>query len=112
MTSSVLDRVLEWSVVFSLSVVQGSLWLKNACTVLLGYVATAFSYSWKKFAKEEDNFIDVVRADAKSLEKLPTHLAVAVLEDCELDHESLARLAVWCFAAGVHHVSLYDPQGA
>ena len=112
MTSSVLDRVLEWSVVFSLSVVHGSLWLKNACTVLLGYVATAFSYSWKKFAKEEDNFIDVVRADAKSLEKLPTHLAVAVLEDCELDHESLARLAVWCFAAGVHHVSLYDPQGA
>ena len=110
--SSALDKVIQWSAVFSFSVIHASIWLKNACTVLLGYMVIAFSYPWKKFAHhEEDNLIEVVRADARGLEKLPIHLAVAVLEDCELDHDSLAHLAVWCFAAGVHNISLYDPQG-
>ena len=111
MSSVVLDRVLQWSVVVSLSVIHASLWLKNACTAVLGYVFIAFSYHWKKLANKEENLIEVIRADAKSLEKLPIHLAVSVLEDCELDHESLSHLAVWCFAAGVRNVSLYDPQG-
>ena len=111
MSSVALDRALQWSVRFSLSVIHASLWLKNACNVLLGYLIAAFSYPWKKLAQKEDNLIEVIRADAKGLEKLPIHLAVAVLEDCELDQESLAHLTVWCFAAGIHNVSLYDPQG-
>ena len=111
MSSVALDRALQWSVRFSLSVIHASLWLKNACNVLLGYLIAACSYPWKKLAQKEDNLIEVIRADAKGLEKLPIHLAVAVLEDCELDQESLAHLTVWCFAAGIHNVSLYDPQG-
>ena len=111
MSSVALDRALQWSVGFSLSVIHASLWLKNACNVLLGYLIAAFSYPWKKLAQKEDNLIEVIRADAKGLEKLPIHLAVAVLEDCKLDQESLAHLTVWCFAAGIHNVSLYDPQG-
>ncbi|KAM3602827.1 uncharacterized protein V6R79_011531 [Siganus canaliculatus] len=49
-------------------------------------------------------------ADGRSLEKLPIHIGLLVVEE-ELSYTDIANLVVWCVAVGVSYVSIYDNHG-
>ncbi|KAJ8270720.1 hypothetical protein GJAV_G00118490 [Gymnothorax javanicus] len=49
-------------------------------------------------------------ADGKSLEKLPMHVGLLIVEE-ELHYTDIANLVVWCMAVGISYVSVYDNQG-
>ena len=61
-------------------------------------------------AKHKGTKLECIQRDVKELKKLPVHLALVVNEK-HVSHADLARLVNWCFAVGIHYVSLYDPQG-
>ncbi|KAH0511286.1 Dehydrodolichyl diphosphate syntase complex subunit NUS1 [Microtus ochrogaster] len=50
------------------------------------------------------------RADGRTLQKLPVHLTLLI---AELEHSfsDVASIVVWCVAAGISYVSVYDHQG-
>lgn len=45
-----------------------------------------------------------------SVEKLPAHVGLLVTEE-ELSYTDIASLVVWCMAAGVSDISVYDSRG-
>jgi hypothetical protein len=48
--------------------------------------------------------------DAKFVCKLPVHVGVLVAE-AKVSLCDLARIVVWCYAAGISHISIYDRKG-
>ncbi|XP_057642671.1 dehydrodolichyl diphosphate synthase complex subunit Nus1-like [Chionomys nivalis] len=50
------------------------------------------------------------RADGRTLHKLPVHLTLLITE-LEHNFSDVASIVVWCVAAGISYVSVYDHQG-
>ncbi|XP_032999572.1 dehydrodolichyl diphosphate synthase complex subunit NUS1 isoform X1 [Lacerta agilis] len=50
------------------------------------------------------------RKDAKSLQKLPGHVGLVVVEE-EQSYADMASLVVWCMAVGISYVTVYDQEG-
>lgn len=50
------------------------------------------------------------RADGRTLHKLPVHLSLLITE-LEHNFSDVASIVVWCVAAGISYVSVYDHQG-
>ncbi|XP_019727094.1 dehydrodolichyl diphosphate synthase complex subunit nus1 isoform X1 [Hippocampus comes] len=48
--------------------------------------------------------------DGRSLEKLPSHIGLLVVEE-EPSYTDIANLVVWCMAVGISYVSIYDNHG-
>lgn len=74
---------------------------------------TVFSWIWNTvlyIAKHKGSKLECIQRDVKELKKLPLHLALVVNEK-HVSHVDLARLVNWCFAVGIHYVSLFDPKG-
>ena len=51
-----------------------------------------------------------IHSDAKTLDKLPIHLGILVVED-EVSFKDLANIILWCMAMGISYVSIYDRNG-
>lgn len=49
-------------------------------------------------------------SDGMSLEKLPVHIGLLVLDE-EPSYTDIANLVVWCMAVGISCVSVYDDNG-
>lgn len=49
-------------------------------------------------------------ADGGSLEKLPLHLGLLIVEE-QPSYTDIANLVVWCMAVGISYVSVYDNHG-
>ncbi|XP_061479680.1 dehydrodolichyl diphosphate synthase complex subunit NUS1 [Rhineura floridana] len=50
------------------------------------------------------------RRDGKSLQKLPGHVGLVVVEE-EQSYADMASLVVWCMAVGISYVTVYDHDG-
>ena len=113
MPAQSLDLFVNWTLRLTLYTIHFSTWMRIKCSHVFSNLFLLLVYSWDKLVgKNKDvNLLEVARNDSKSLDKIPKHYAAAILEDGELIYEDLSRLAVWCFAFGIHHVSLYDPKG-
>ncbi|XP_002735327.1 dehydrodolichyl diphosphate synthase complex subunit nus1-like [Saccoglossus kowalevskii] len=53
---------------------------------------------------------DRLQSDARSLNKLPLHIGLLVLED-DISYTDVANIVVWCMTVGISYISLYDTQG-
>lgn len=51
-----------------------------------------------------------LRADSKSLKRLPIHVGIVIVED-EISFADLANLLLWCMAMGISYISIYDVAG-
>jgi len=57
---------------------------------------------------KEKRFLDL--KEVKKLSKLPRHIAFVVLED-QISYTDLAYLVIWCVAAEINNISLFDIHG-
>jgi len=55
-----------------------------------------------------DQFLDL--EEVKKLSKIPKHIAFIVLED-KINYSDLARIIIWCIAAEINVISLFDMHG-
>lgn len=92
-----------WS--FSLKTVHFFLYLRDSIGYLLAWIWAGILYA----VKHKGTKLECIQKDVKQLKKIPMHLAFVVYEDASF--EDLARLVTWSFSAGIHNVSLYDPNG-
>ena len=51
-----------------------------------------------------------LRADSKTLRKLPLHLGIVIAED-DLSYTDIANMLIWSIAMGISCISLYDHVG-
>ena len=51
-----------------------------------------------------------LNTDKQSLEKLPTHLGILLVEE-EFSFCDLAKIVVWCMVLGITNISIYDRHG-
>lgn len=56
----------------------------------------------------KQRFLDL--KEVKKLSKLPRHIAFVVLED-QISYTDLAYLVIWCVAAEINNISLFDIHG-
>jgi len=56
----------------------------------------------------QQRFLDL--KEVKKLSKLPRHIAFVVLED-QISYTDLAYLVIWCVAAEINNISLFDIHG-
>ncbi|KAJ8275126.1 hypothetical protein COCON_G00097510 [Conger conger] len=104
-----LQRVLiSW---FRIRLWNWRLW-KRAVAALLVPLALGFQNHKKLGTSAGKRGLRRVRwgADGKSLEKLPLHVGLLIVEE-ELHYTDIANLVVWCMAVGISYVSVYDNQG-
>lgn len=104
-----LQRVLiSW---FRIRLWNWRLW-KRAVAALLVPLALGFQNHKKLGSSAGKRGLRRVRwgADGKSLEKLPLHVGLLIVEE-ELHYTDIANLVVWCMAVGISYVSVYDNQG-
>ena len=92
--------------VLSLRTVHCMAWLRESLAIMVAWLWTSLLHA----VKHKGTKLDCIRRDAKQLKKIPLHLALVVLEG-DVSHSDLANLVIWAFSAGVHNVSLYDPNG-
>ena len=92
--------------IFSLRTIHCIVWLRQSLAVTAAWVWTGLLHAMK----HKGTKLECIQRDSKQLKKIPLHLALVVQED-DLSHSDLANLVVWAFSAGVHNVSLYDPNG-
>jgi len=77
------------------------------------YFVSALSWMWNSVlyvAKHKGSKLEAIQNDARTLRKLPVHVAV-IVNNNTVDIDGIARLAVWAHASGIATVSLYDPDG-
>ena len=91
---------------FTLSALHALLWLRASLAFVFGEMRASLIVLFKHKGDE----LDRVAADARSLPRLPLHLALVVQEEGAWP-DDLARVAAWAFATGVRYVSLYDHSG-
>lgn len=90
----------------TLNCVHALRWLRLAAVALYLWVWGSVVY----LAKHKGSKLECIQRDVKEINKLPLHLALIVNEP-HMSHVDLARVVNWCFAVGIHYVSLFDPQG-
>ena len=56
------------------------------------------------------NTQEKIASDAKTLDKLPIHLGIVVVED-DISYTDIANILLWCMAMGISYVSVYDRNG-
>ena len=98
--------VTEAAWTLSLRTVHCMVWLRESLAVLVAWLWISLLHA----VKHKGTKLDCIQRDAKLLKKIPLHLALVVQEE-DLSHSDLANLVIWAFSAGVHNVSLYDPNG-
>lgn len=81
-------------------------WLRGAALAVVLWLWSSVYY----LVKHKGTKLECIQRDVRELQKLPVHLALVVNER-EIAYTDLAKLVNWSFAAGIHHVSLYDSRG-
>ena len=74
-------------------------------TSLLDFTAKIY-----KFQLPLKHNLTKLRADSKSLKRLPIHVGIVIVED-EISFADLANLLLWCMAMGISYISIYDVAG-
>ena len=98
--------VVEGLLRFALGAIHASTWLRDAIYLSLLWFWTGLVYA----VKHKGSKLECIREDTKDLKKIPQHLTLIVHEE-RLSHTDLANVVTWAFAAGIHHVSIYNSQG-
>ncbi|XP_072301136.1 dehydrodolichyl diphosphate synthase complex subunit nus1 [Eucyclogobius newberryi] len=99
---------------------RGRLWERALASLLLPVAFTEFPVEQKKMQRNPDSKAAPADSpaerqamflnDGKSLEKLPLHIGLLVVDE-EPCFTDVANLVVWCMAMGISHVSVYDDNG-
>lgn len=90
----------------ALASVHFLLWLRQLLSSWLRCLWTIGHH----LTKHKGTKLSHIVADARRLDKLPSHLALMIGEDT-LSLADLASVVCWAVAAGVQFISLYDPKG-
>ena len=98
--------VVEGLLRFTLGAIHASVWLRDSIYFSLLWLWTGLLYAMK----HKGSKLECIQEDTKELKKIPQHLTLIVHEE-RLSHADLAKLVTWAFAAGTHHVSIYNSQG-
>eukprot|EP00092_Neocalanus_flemingeri_P030439 GFUD01033041.1.p1 GENE.GFUD01033041.1~~GFUD01033041.1.p1 ORF type:complete len:291 (+),score=29.78 GFUD01033041.1:56-928(+) len=85
-------------------------WILHSSFSLLDYLLVITNKVFTKLRLKlvGDRFLDLQQV--KNLNKLPKHIAFIVLED-PLSYSDLASLVIWCIAAEINVISLFDMHG-
>lgn len=98
--------VVEGLLKFTLGAIHASVRLRDAIYFSLLWLWTGLVYA----VKHKGSKLECIQEDTKEMKKIPQHLTLIVHEE-RLSHADLAKVVTWAFAAGIHHVSIYNSQG-
>ena len=68
------------------------------------------AYSRQLMLPFHKNTLQRIASDAKTLDKLPIHLGIVIVED-DISYTDIANIILWCMAMGISYVSVYDRNG-
>jgi len=85
-------------------------WILHSSFSLLDYLLITINKFITKLQLKivGKKFLDL--DEVKKLYKLPKHIAFIILED-QISYSDLASLVVWCIAAEINNISLFDMHG-